>query len=236
MEELFTIDELAAATRVPTRTIRQYQTFGLLAAPLRAGRLGRYGPSHRERLGAIVRLQKRGYSLAGMRDLFDAWESGCEFRTVVGLDAGQPEAPVDEATMRITQEQLIAMVPLLAKPANRRTANRAGLITSGSEKEQWLVRSPSALAMVADLVASGIPVSKALALFEHIAIALGELGRVVATELAAVEPAEVRRSLLQRNRPLLGKTVATLLIAAIGESLPAGDADRIRIGSVEDRR
>lgn len=236
MDELFTIDELATATRVPSRTIRQYQTFGLLAPPSRDGRVGRYGPSHRERLEAIVRLQERGYSLAGMRDLFEAWENGREFRTVVGLDTGQPEAPVDEASLRINQDQLVAMVPALAKRANRRTATRAGLISPGSGKEQWLVRSPSALAMVADLIASGIPPSRALGLYENLAATIGALGRVVATELAAVEPGETRVALLQRNRARLGRTAATLLIAAIGESLPVTDTDRIRIGSVEDRR
>ena len=236
MDELFTIDELGAVTQVPTRTIRQYQTFGLLAPPSRVGRVGRYTQSHRERLGAIVRLQERGYSLAGMRDLFQAWESGREFGTVVGLPNRQPEAPVDEAAMVVTEEQLTNIVPALAKPANRRAAVRAGLIIPGSEKAQWLVRSPSALTLLADLVGSGISATRALALFEHLATALGALGSVVATELAAVEPDEVRTAFLQRNRPRLGRTVATLLIAAIGESLPAGDTDRIRIGLIDDRR
>lgn len=231
MDELLTIDELAALTRVPTRTIRQYQTLGLLAAPSRMGRVGRYGPSHRERLEAIVRLQERGYSLAGMRDLFDAWEGGRELRTVVGLP-GQPDAPVDEAALRISHEQLVAIVPFLAKPANRRRAVSAGLITPGLVKGQWLVRSPSALAMVADLVANGVAASLALTLFENIANALGDLGRVVANELSAIEPDATRTALLQRNRALLGRTAATLLIAAVGAALPGGDTDRIRIGAV----
>lgn len=235
MDELFTIDELAVATRVPTRTIRQYQTLGLLAPPSRVGRVGRYGPSHRERLAAIARLQERGYSLAGMRDLFDAWESGREFRSVVGVEGGQPEAPVDEAGLRIAEERLVELVPALGKPANRRQATRVGLISSGAENKTWIVRSPSALAMVADLVASGVSVSRAIGLYEQLATALGALGRVVAAELTDAIPDEKRTSLLQRNRPLIGKAVATLLIAAIGEALPSGDTDRIRIGSVDTR-
>ncbi len=235
VEALLTIDELAAATKVPTRTIRQYQTLGLLAPPSRVGRVGRYGPSHQERLAAIHRLQERGYSLAGMRDLFDAWESGSEFRTVVGLTDGQPEAPVDEAAVIVTDEQLVSMVPALAKPGNRRIAVRAGLITRRSEKAQWFVRSPSALATVADLIAGGISAPRALALFEHVTTVLGALGGVVATELSAIEPDGDRTALLQRNRALLGRTVATLLIAAIGEHLPAGDTDRIRIGAINSR-
>ncbi len=236
MNELMTIDELGAATGVPTRTIRQYQTFGLLAPPSREGRVGRYGPTHRERLDAIIRLQERGYSLAGMRDLFDAWERGKSFETVVGLKDGQPQAPVDEASMRITQDQLVAMVPAFAKLANRRSAVRAGLIRQGASKDLWLVRSPAALATIADLIGSGISVARALSLHEELAASLRALGRLIAAELVAVEPNEVRSALLQRSRPRIGRTAATMLIAAIGEHLPTDDTDRIRIGMVEDRR
>lgn len=232
MNRLFTIDELAAATGIPTRTIRQYQTLGLLARPLRAGRVGRYGSTHRDRLDAILRLQERGYSLAGMRDLFNAWESGRELRSVVGLDGGQPEPPVDEAPTSITQAQLGTIVPALRKPANRREAVRVGLIRPGPSKTLWIVRSPSVLAMVADLLANGMSVSQALGLYEELATALHKLGRLVASELAFVEPADKRTALLQRNRPLLGRAAATLLMAAIGEALPSKDTDRVRIGAM----
>ena len=236
MEEVFTIDELGAATEVPTRTIRQYQTLGLLAPPSRIGRVGRYGPQHRERLAAIVRLQQRGYSLAGMRDLFAAWENGNEFRTVVGMDVRQPEAPIDEAPVLITQEQLIAMIPALATTTNCRAATKVGLVRRGPDNGQWLVRSPAGLAIVADLIANGVRLQRALSLYDDLATAIETLGLRVASELASIEPTEKRVSLLQRNRPLLGRTAATLLVTSIGEHLPVGDTPRIRVGSIEDRR
>ncbi len=236
MEDVFTIDELAAVTGVPTRTIRQYQTLGLLSPPSRVGRVGRYDRSHRERLGAIGRLQERGYSLAGMRDLFDAWDAGRELRSVIGGQAGQPQAPVDEATMRISYDQLLVAVPAFAKPANRRAAVYAGLLTRAADKQSWFVRSSAGLAMVADLIATGVSVQRAAGLYAHLSTVLESLGRDIATELAMVEPAEQRAALLQRNRPLLGRTVATLLINAVGNALPATDTDRIRIGAIEDRQ
>ena len=235
MEDVFTIDELAVVTGVPTRTIRQYQTLGLLSPPLRVGRVGRYDMSHRERLGAIGRLQDRGYSLAGMRDLFDAWDTGRELRAVIGGEDGQPQAPVDEASMRISNDQLLVAVPAFAKPANRRIAVGAGLLTPAADKQSWFVRSPAALAMVADLVVNGVSVKRAVALYTHMSTVLETLGRDVATELAMIEPVEQRAALLQRNRPLLGRTVATLLINAVGNALPITDTDRIRIGAIEDR-
>ena len=236
MEDVFTIDELAAVTGVPTRTIRQYQTLGLLSPPSRVGRVGRYDASHRERLEAIGRLQERGYSLAGMRDLFDAWDAGGELRTVIGGgDDGQPQAPVDEAAMRIRHDQLVAAVPSFAKPGNRRIAIEVGLLTRATDKRSWFVRSPAALAMIADLIAAGMPVSQAVNMYANLSIVLESLGRDIAVELAMVEPSEQRASLLQRNRPLLGRAVATLLISAVGNALPTADTDRIRIGAIDDR-
>ncbi len=236
MKDVFTIDELALVAGVPTRTIRQYQTLGLLSPPSRVGRVGRYDLSHRERLRAIGRLQERGYSLAGMRDLFDAWDTGRELRAVIGGQAGQPQAPVDEASMRISHDQLLVAVPAFAKPANRRVAVDAGLLTQSADKQSWFVRSPAGLAMVADLIATGVSVQRAVGLYAHLSTVLETLGRDIATELAMVEPTEKRAALLQRNRPLLGRTVATLLINAVGNALPATDTDRIRIGAIEDRQ
>jgi DNA-binding transcriptional MerR regulator len=233
MDDLITIDELARLSGVPTRTIRQYQTLGLLAAPSRVGRVGRYGPAHRDRLEAIVRLQQRGYSLAGMRDLFESWEAGRELRAVVG-SSEQPEAPVDEPAMIIGTEQLVSFLPPLARPGTRRRAIAAGLISPGPAKDRWLVRSPSALFMIADLVANGVPLTHAFRMYEHLVTAVGELGQSLAAELAAVD--EVRRAaLLQRNRALLGRAAATLLITAVGAALPASDSDAVRIGAVNDR-
>lgn len=236
MEDVFTIDELSAVTGVPTRTIRQYQTLGLLSPPSRVGRVGRYDRSHRERLGSIGRLQERGYSLAGMRDLFDAWDTGRELRSVIGAEDGQPPSPVDEASMRISHDRLLVAVPQFAKPANRRSAVDAGLLTQAADKQSWFVRSPAALAMVADLIVNGMSVKRALAFYAHMSTVLETLGRDIATELAMVEPTEQRTALLQRNRPLLGRTVATLLINAVGNALPTTDTDRIRIGAIEDRQ
>lgn len=232
MDETFTIDELAALTGVPTRTIRQYQTLGLLAPPKRVGRIGRYDGSHRERLAAIGGLQERGYSLAGMRDLFEAWNDGRELRAVIGGPNSQPQPPVDEAPMTMTTEQLAAAVPSFAREANRRKAVQAGLLTPGATKESWFVRSPAALTMIADLMANGLAVGNAVGFYAHLSEALDALGADVAAGLVGIKPASGRAALLQRNRPLLGRTVATLLMTAIGNALPVEETDRVRIGAV----
>src|SRR6266571_4399139 len=75
-----TVDELARRARLPVRTIREYQTLRLLPAPRRQGRIGVYGQAHLDRLAAIGRLQRRGYSLAAIKDLFDAGDAGGDRR------------------------------------------------------------------------------------------------------------------------------------------------------------
>src|SRR5574337_1555530 len=64
----YSIDELGAAAGVPSRTVRLYQSEGLLPPPTRKGRVGVYGPSHLERLRLIAQLQDRGLRLRGIRD------------------------------------------------------------------------------------------------------------------------------------------------------------------------
>src|SRR5687767_4687505 len=66
----YTIDQLAAETGVPSRTIRFYQAKGVLPAPERSGRVAFYGEAHVDRLRVISELQDRGLRLQAIRDLF----------------------------------------------------------------------------------------------------------------------------------------------------------------------
>jgi DNA-binding transcriptional MerR regulator len=70
------VEELAARVGLPVRTIREYQTMRVLEPPARRGRVAFYGEAHLRRLALIARLQERGYSLAGIRDLLEAWAAG----------------------------------------------------------------------------------------------------------------------------------------------------------------
>src|SRR5258708_34769254 len=89
---------------MPVRTIREYQTMGLLPPPERRGRVGTYDEEHLNRLRLIGRLQKRGYSLAGIRDLLDAWASGRTLPAVLGVELG-PIA-LDETPVMLTSAEL----------------------------------------------------------------------------------------------------------------------------------
>jgi DNA-binding transcriptional MerR regulator len=81
-----TIDELAAVAGTTSRNLRAFQSRGLLPPPRLVGRTGRYDEGHRMRLEAILRLQRRGYSLAAIADLAAAWERGATIDDVLGFE------------------------------------------------------------------------------------------------------------------------------------------------------
>jgi DNA-binding transcriptional MerR regulator len=68
VEEL-SLDELAARSGVSARTIRYYQSEGVLPKPRRDGREARYTEEHVERLGLIAELQERGLKLEAIKGL-----------------------------------------------------------------------------------------------------------------------------------------------------------------------
>ena len=82
-----TIDELATASGTTTRRVRSLQTLGLLPHPVLRGRTGLYGPAHRDRLAAVLRLQERGFSLESLGVLFAALDAGRSLADVLGVDA-----------------------------------------------------------------------------------------------------------------------------------------------------
>ena len=88
---LQTVDELAAACGTTTRRVRSFQTLGLLPRPSLQGRTGLYGPQHRLRLAAILRLQDQGFSLESLGVLFAALAEGRTLADVLGASDGKAE-------------------------------------------------------------------------------------------------------------------------------------------------
>ncbi len=247
-----TIDGLARHAQLPVRTIREYHSMRLLPAPERRGRVGIYGPGHMERLSLIGRLQRRGYSLAGIRDLLQAWDAGTGLTAVLGVEAGQ--AALDETPLRLSRAELTERFPALAGQALD-DACAAGLVqASGAD---LLVRSPALLALVADGAANGVALGDMLnlaaTLRREISSLATALADVIADQLilpqlrAGQQPADLA-PLLQRGRLLLIQAAASTLTDQLGAALlrradqageDAGDAlraviEKIRIGVVAD--
>ena len=101
--DLLTVDALARQAGTTTRTVRAYQTKGLLPPPRKIGRIAYYGPEHLARLKLIERLLARGFLLSAIGDLLRASEQGSGLAGVLGHPALQrlrsdvPSAPRDAA-------------------------------------------------------------------------------------------------------------------------------------------
>jgi len=248
--EPLTIDDLARRVQLPVRTIREYHTMRLLPPPERQGRLGLYHDRHVERLRLITRLQRRGYSLAGIRDLLAAWESGTDLVTLLGVDESQ--AALDETPLWLTRAELFQRLPALEEATLSR-ASRIGLVLPHGE-DHFLVRSPALLALVADWVQAGVPLGEALDLIEVLVgdldMLAGRLADLIVARiwepLSAAGRAGDLPDLLRRGRPLLLQGAASTLADRIGAALAerAGTAsdgarlrtilDEIRVGAVAD--
>lgn len=243
----WTIDELGVAAGVPTRTIREYRTVGVLAPPLKRGRVGVYDRSHLDRLRLIARLQTRGYSLAGIRDLLDAWNEGRTLGTVLDLDEPGPAA-LDEAPVMMTIAELEDAVTGLRRPATLREAEAAGLVVK--IKKRYAVRSPALLRLVAEATAAGGSLKEALAL----AATLRDGARTQAEGLSTILSERLwdpngdntaTETMARRVRLLVAQAAASLVVAELGRLIEAaaetpdgrgldGLLDALRIGAIHD--
>jgi DNA-binding transcriptional MerR regulator len=245
-----TVDELARRAGLPVRTIREYQTMRVLPPPRRRGRVGLYGDEHRARLELIARLQRRGYSLAGIRDLLEAWETGANLPDLLGLD-GAPAA-IDEAPLRLTRRELLSRIPGFTDTTVRK-AEQVGLVQADGTRH-FVVRSPALLALVADGVEFGLPIDDLLDLVGVMRARLDQLAGALADALVAGVWEPLTRAgrtseldaFLRRGRLLLLQGVVSTLADRVGAALltRAGDApaggelraaiDRVRVGAVAD--
>lgn len=218
----WSIDEMAALVGVPTRTLREYRTQGLIEAPRMEGRVGRYDDSHRRRLELIARLQERGYSLAAIRDLCAADASGRSLTDVLG---GTASVAIDEGAIACTTRELSAAVPAMANRQVRAMASDADLIRR--EGSKWHVRAPALLALVGDVIAAGASPASAM----RMAAGMAQGARVQASALADLVVDELWNasgsnldnavSFGRRARLHLTKATASLVMHQVGLELRA---------------
>ena len=176
-EATYTIDQLAAHTGVPSRTIRFYQSKGALPAPVRRGRKAYYDARHVERLGLIARLQDRGLQIRAIRNLLDQLDCGqASLEDWLGFEA-ELRTPWSEDVPQLMSEE-----ELQERLAGRPPGLLAALVKAGlleREANQYLARSPALLKMVLTLEANGIDVETAHAatgiLARHLSKAASEL-------------------------------------------------------------
>jgi DNA-binding transcriptional MerR regulator len=246
-----TIDDLARRVELPVRTIREYHTMRLLPPPERRGRVGLYGPGHVQRLGLIARLQRRGYSLAGIRDLLKAWDTGTELATLLGVESG-PVA-LDETPLRLSRAELSDRLPGLDEPTLGRAVATGLVHPDGADA--FIVRSPALLSLAADGTRIGVALAEMVDLIGVLTDQLDALADKVAgsiVERIVWQPAggpiraDVLTGFLGRGRLLLLQGVASTLADRLSAALVRRSAGvsggemlreaihRIRVGVVTD--
>lgn len=150
----YTIDELAAAARVPSRTIRFYQARGALQAPEIRGRVACYHRAHLERLQLIAQLQDRGLRIAAIGDLMASIDRGeVDLAEWLGVERQVQASWSDDAPRTLTTAELYELAGT-RRPGLLADLQRAGLLERRGDVN--LLRSPALLAVAMKLEAAGM--------------------------------------------------------------------------------
>lgn len=202
----YTIDELAAKTRVPSRTIRFYQSKGALQAPEIRGRVAYYGDAHVERLELIAKLQDRGLRIDAIGDLMKRIDRGeLDLADWLGVEAEMQTPWASDQPRTLSESELYDLAGsrrpgLLADLARSKIVERRG--------EVYLVPSPALLATAMKLEAAGVDLETASRAAD---VLRKHLGRAV-TDLVDLFVARVKDGGLDVNES--GKLFETLRGAA----------------------
>lgn len=239
----YRIDDLAQAANTTVRNIRAYQDRGLLPPPRRKGRVGWYSDEHLARLRLIGTLLERGYSLANIDELLDTWESGGDFRELLGLEAALINPFSDETPSFLEANELAELFGIIDPVAISKAIQLGLLIPEGV---RFRVPSMRLLRAGAELHRAGIPLHALLDEVAALRAALDQVaGRFVALAQAHIfdrygdampPPSEAARlaELILRVRPLAKQVVDTELSRALETHIRAGMGDRL--GRVLERK
>ncbi|MEU4871722.1 MerR family transcriptional regulator [Streptomyces sp. NPDC021608] len=226
----YRIEALAHLSGATVRTIRAYQDRGLLPRPERKGRANHYADAHLARLHQIADLLDRGYTLASIKELLDAHDTGRGLGGVLGLVAEVDGPWTDEEPARVSRAELTARFGGVPDGAAIADAVALGVLEPvPGDDDAFLVPSPQELSVAVELHAAGVPLDAITAHLrelrtqvEHIASRFLEFttehvfaryldGEQRPTDADAAEAA----SLVRRLRPLARQTVDAELARAM---------------------
>ena len=141
----YSIDELSAATRVPSRTIRFYQSKGALPKPEIRGRVAVYSDVHVERLGLIAKLQDQGLRIKAIRDLVARVDRGeLDMSEWLGLKAQLQTPWADDTPVMVSEDELYA---LLGDKREGLIGELLRLKMIKKERDTYAIRSPALLSV-----------------------------------------------------------------------------------------
>jgi len=158
-EQQLTIDQLAQATGLTVRNVRNYQSRGLIPPPEVQGRVGYYGAEHLARLQLIREMQAQGFNLTAIAHVLEqAHGSGEE---VLGFTRSLMAPFETEAPEILERADLLTRLGGDVEPKLLAKAEKLGLVVAITE-DSYEVPSPTLLAAGERLVALGVPLQAAL--------------------------------------------------------------------------
>lgn len=183
-EPSYTIDALAARTGVPSRTIRFYQSSGVLPKPQKRGRVAYYGSAHVERLELIGKMQDRGLRMRAIKELLERSDSGeVEIAAWLGLEQQLSSAWTDDVPRVMTRAELDERLGE-RRPGFIAELARGGMLEIQSE-DAYLVASPGLLQIAARFDDTGVSVEVATEAVELLRRHLAKVARELAASFTA---------------------------------------------------
>ncbi|KNB49066.1 hypothetical protein AC230_27400 [Streptomyces caatingaensis] len=158
-QPVYRIEDLAHRSGATVRTIRAYLDRGLLPKPERRGRANVYGENHLARLRQIGGLLDRGYTLASIKELLDAWDTGRGLGGVLGLVAEVDGPWTDERPVRVDRADLTETFGGPDESALEEAVELGVLERLPDTPDVFLAPSPRLLAVASELHAAGVPLT-----------------------------------------------------------------------------
>src|SRR6478672_7318768 len=141
--EGFGLAELVERSGIPVRTIRWYQSEGLLPKPTKRGRDAVYTDDHLQRLHLIAELRDRGLTLTAIRDLVSRERPARTVAEWLGIDATL-SAPWSDDRPRIVERDELEAFTSGRRPGLLAELQDAGYVKP-TDGGAWLVPSPTLL-------------------------------------------------------------------------------------------
>lgn len=222
-----TVDQVARLTGTTVRTIRWYQSEGLLPSPRREGRIARYGADHVQRLAAIRDLQAHGLTLVAIRRLLerapDTAANALAFVQAAVSPAGKDDYEVIDAA------EGAARLGGSPTPAMAVQLERLGIIRVLPD-DRWQLPAPALFRAAEELALLDFPLESRVEIMQRLRAHAEEMARILVDFFvdhlwpeSADDPgawAEMS-SALDRLRPLAATSVVALLDTALAHAAEA---------------
>ena len=235
----YTIDEISSLSRVPSRTIRFYQSRGALMAPAIRGRVAYYASKHVQRLELIAQLQDRGLSIDAIRDLLASIDKGeTDLAEWLGVEQELQASWANDHPRTVTESELYELAGtrrpgLIADLLRARLLERRG--------EVLFLISPALLAVAMKLEAAGVDLDTALegadVVRKHMARTAADLvglfmkraqeGAIEATDAASIFQA-LRPTGIEAVRVIFGREMERALRKLLGSGKMATLPSKVR--------